>query len=135
VISLNEVAAQMEPLLRRTLREDINLRVDLDPGLDSVEADPHQLQEVIMNLVLNSCGAMPTGGTLVIATANVTVKEESALATRVSPGKYAVLSVSDDGAGMNAAVLHNEGTRGGHGTRTLGRLWGGQAVARRRRGG
>jgi two-component system cell cycle sensor histidine kinase/response regulator CckA len=104
VISLNEVAAQMEPLLRRTLREDINLRVDLDPGLDSVEADPHQLQEVIMNLVLNSCGAMPTGGTLVIATANVTVKEESALATRVSPGKYAVLSVSDDGAGMNAAV-------------------------------
>ncbi len=61
----------MEPLLRRTLGEDIDLHFSLAPDLKETEVDPHQMEQVLMNLALNARDAMPEGGHLTVETANI----------------------------------------------------------------
>jgi two-component system cell cycle sensor histidine kinase/response regulator CckA len=105
VLDLNRLVTSLSTMLRRLIGEDVDLRVELGSDLGRVSADPSQIEQVLMNLVINSRDAMPQGGALTIETANVTL--DSAYAGRhiaVKPGPYVLLAVSDNGAGMDAAT-------------------------------
>ncbi len=105
VIDLNEVVAEMEQLLKRLIGEDIQFRAIPGKPLGSVRADPGQIEQVIMNLAVNSRDAMPNGGQLTIETANVFLDEEHARRhVSVVPGNYVMLAVTDSGHGMDAAT-------------------------------
>ena len=102
VLNLNELVADVRKMLQRLLGEDIELSLRLAPQLGTVRADPGQLQQVIMNLAVNSQDAMPTGGRLTIETADVELNEEYAAAHQtVRPGSYTMLVVTDTGTGMD----------------------------------
>jgi signal transduction histidine kinase/CheY-like chemotaxis protein len=105
VLDLNAVVTTLEPMLRRLIGEDIRLVVGLAPTLGRVKADPGQLEQVLLNLVVNARDAMPQGGTLTIETTNVA--GHALVAHRqasVPPGSYVRLAVHDTGVGMDAAT-------------------------------
>ena len=96
----------LHDMLQRTLGETIDLRVDGTPVLWLATIDPHQFENALVNLALNARDAMPRGGTLTIATANVTLDETYAEQNQeVTPGDYVEVSVSDTGTGIAAEVL------------------------------
>jgi two-component system cell cycle sensor histidine kinase/response regulator CckA len=99
VFDLNEVVAEAERMLRRLIGEDVALKAALCPGGLLVQADPGQVEQVLMNLAVNARDAMPTGGRLTIETAEV---ERDGADAR--PGRYALLAVSDTGCGMTPEV-------------------------------
>jgi two-component system cell cycle sensor histidine kinase/response regulator CckA len=87
---------------KRLIGEDVDLRTALDPTLGAVKADPGQIEQIIMNLVVNARDAMPEGGKLVIETSNADVDETYAVGhPPVSAGRYVLLAVSDNGIGMD----------------------------------
>jgi len=101
-LSLNTIATGVEKMLRRILGEDIDLVLTLAPDLGLTLADPSQLEQVLMNLVVNARDAMPEGGKLTIETSNVEVDEEyAALHLAVKPGPYVQLVATDTGHGMD----------------------------------
>ena len=105
VLNINTVVAHMEPLLRRLIGEDVTFSITLAPNLGSAKADAGQLEQVIMNLVANARDAMPTGGRLLIETANVDLKESYARShITVEAGPHVMLAVSDTGTGMTPDV-------------------------------
>ncbi|HET8539163.1 MAG TPA: response regulator [Anaeromyxobacter sp.] len=104
-LGLNDVAAGMEQMLRRMLGEDIDFAQVLAPDLGVIHADPAQLEQVIMNLVVNARDAMANGGKLTLETSNVDVDEERAARhPGLRPGPHVQLAVTDDGCGMDAHV-------------------------------
>jgi signal transduction histidine kinase/ActR/RegA family two-component response regulator len=106
VLSLNDIIAGLEQLLRRTLGEHINLTVIPADDLWPVKADAGQLEQVLVNLAVNARDAMPDGGKLTIDTANITVDEAYADGRPgLEPGRYARLRVSDTGVGMPPEVI------------------------------
>ena len=104
-LDLNDVLAGVEQMLKRLIREDIDLVTVPGPDLWLVTADLGQLEQVIVNLVVNARDAMPQGGKLTLETANTEMDDayvrEHAYAR---PGQYAMLSVTDTGVGMDAAT-------------------------------
>jgi PAS domain S-box-containing protein len=107
VLDLNATITSMQKMLRRLIGENIQLVTELDPNLGHVKADPGQLEQVIMNLCVNARDAMPSGGTLTIATANVVVVEhrwQPGQPSELKPGAYVMLAISDTGIGMDAAT-------------------------------
>lgn len=102
MLHLNDIVADTETLLRRTIGEHIDLHIKLDPHLKAIEVDRLQMEQVIINLAVNARDAMPQGGTLTIETANVKRDPFDEGIPEVKPGPYVVLSVSDTGCGMNA---------------------------------
>ncbi|MGA3088838.1 MAG: PAS domain S-box protein [Terriglobales bacterium] len=105
VLNLNEVIHETSKMLRRLIGEDIEFRIDAQESLWAIEADPDQVVQVVMNLCVNSRDAMPQGGTLVITTGNVTVKEGCTGARPyVAAGDYVKLSVADTGTGIGKSV-------------------------------
>jgi signal transduction histidine kinase/CheY-like chemotaxis protein len=105
VIDLNSVVNDLEKMLRRLIGEHIELLTDVSHGIGNVKADPGQIEQVIMNLVVNARDAMPRGGRLVIETRNV--KLDAAYAREhvdVIPGDYVMLAVHDTGTGMDEDV-------------------------------
>jgi two-component system cell cycle sensor histidine kinase/response regulator CckA len=105
VLALNDVLAGTDKMVRRIVGEDIDLIFLPAPGLWRVLADPGQIEQIIMNLVVNARDAMPTGGQLSIETANVEL--DSAYARQhlgVRPGPHVMLAVSDTGVGMDQAT-------------------------------
>jgi len=105
VLDLNVVVAEMDKMLRRLIGEHIALVAVPTPDLGRVRADPNQIEQVIVNLAVNARDAMPDGGKLTIETANVDLDETFAQAHLGSvPGSYAMLAVTDTGAGMDASV-------------------------------
>jgi PAS domain S-box-containing protein len=102
-VALSTVVSEMEKLLARTVRENITMRFDLS-STGVIYADPSHLEQVLLNLVVNARDAMPNGGKLVIATADVELDESAAALLSVKPGRYQELSVTDTGCGMTPAV-------------------------------
>jgi two-component system, cell cycle sensor histidine kinase and response regulator CckA len=102
VLDLNEVVAEHDELLRRLIGSHIEFVTKLDPELAAVEADPGQLTQVLMNLVINGRDAMQNGGRLEIETRNVTLDRPYAeRAVVMPPGDYVLLAVTDTGHGMD----------------------------------
>jgi PAS domain S-box-containing protein len=105
VLDLNALLKDLEKMLRRLIGEDIELVTLLSGDLGKVKVDPSQIEQVIFNLAVNARDAMPSGGKLAIATANVELDEGYARAhVSVTPGRYVSLSVSDTGIGMTQEV-------------------------------
>ncbi|NJN95519.1 MAG: response regulator [Anaerolineales bacterium] len=104
-MNLNEIISELEKMLLRLIGEDIELITRLRSGLGQIKADPGQIEQIVMNLVINARDAMPNGGTLIIETANVELDEiYTRQHTDVEPGLYVMLAVSDNGVGMDAAT-------------------------------
>ena len=101
VLDPNALVEDFEKMLHRLIGEDVELRLSLAGDAGNVLADPGQLQQVLMNLVVNARDAMPTGGKLILETANAELGEQYAeLHQPVVPGRYVMLAVSDTGTGM-----------------------------------
>src|SRR5260221_14009861 len=105
VLVLGDLVKNMQKMLSRLIGEDIELEFDLQPAALNVKADPGQMEQVIMNLVVNSRDAMPHGGKLRVATAEVVV-DAAYTQTRpgIQPGQYVAIVVTDTGCGMDAAT-------------------------------
>jgi signal transduction histidine kinase len=105
VIDLNGVVGEMGKMLPRLIGEHIEYAFSPDPKLASVQADPGQVEQVILNLAVNARDAMPNGGKLSVLTTNIFVDEgEAAKRPPMTPGRYVLLSVSDTGHGMDEAT-------------------------------
>jgi PAS domain S-box-containing protein len=108
VFSLNQLIGDLRKLIGRLAGDQIERIFRLDPQLWSVRADPGQIEQVLINLIVNARDAMPHGGLLTIETSNYTI--DRAYATShigLAPGDYVLLTVSDTGVGMSAAVLEH----------------------------
>ncbi len=106
VINLNRVVADLEKMLRRLIGEHIDLEIVAGPDLGTVKADPGQIGQVIMNLAVNARDAMPTGGRLILTTANIDfAASHNCRFENIPPGRYVRLAVSDTGSGMDAETL------------------------------
>jgi two-component system cell cycle sensor histidine kinase/response regulator CckA len=102
-LDLTDIVRETQTMFAPLIGEHIAFETDLADDLGSVTADPGQIEQVIMNLVVNARDAMPDGGTLRVTTANATLAEDAAdRGSDTPPGDYVVLSVTDSGHGMDA---------------------------------
>jgi len=103
ILDLNELLSGTEKMLGRLLGEDVEILTIFEPALWQVEADPGQMEQVIMNLAVNARDAMPMGGKLTIETANVDLDKNylSEHGIEGTPGHYVMLAISDTGSGMD----------------------------------
>jgi PAS domain S-box-containing protein len=103
---LNELIGGFKALLRRTLGEDVNIKMTLHPDLPKVNIDGHQFESAVLNLAINARDAMPDGGSLIIDTSLATIDDAmAARAGDMKPGRYLLLSVADTGEGMTPDIL------------------------------
>jgi PAS domain S-box-containing protein len=105
LLDLNAVVRDLEKMLRPLVGDDIVMVTQCAPNLGSVKADLTQIEQVIVNLVVNARDAMPKGGRLTLSTANLDHTHVNGNDRDVPAGRYVVLSVSDNGVGMNSEVL------------------------------
>ena len=105
VIDPNGALAGLEPMLRQLIGTNVELGLGLEPDAWRIRADPGQLDQIVVNLVVNARDAMPAGGTVTIGTRNVIVDEPFAIEQfDVKPGPYLLISVTDTGVGMDRAT-------------------------------
>ncbi|HXY41493.1 MAG TPA: ATP-binding protein, partial [Vicinamibacteria bacterium] len=105
VLDLNHVVTDLAPFLRRMVGENVDIQTVLSTDAGHVEADPGQIQQVLLNLASNARDAMPDGGRLLIETGNVDLDGSQARQpTEAQPGPYVLLSVADTGLGMSPEV-------------------------------
>jgi two-component system cell cycle sensor histidine kinase/response regulator CckA len=105
LVNLNEALRGIHAMLRRLVRENVVIALDLDPRISLVRVDPGQIDQVIVNLVVNSAYALPDGGTISLRTGTVEIVPSDNVHPFVLPGNYVSLVVKDNGSGMD------EGTR------------------------
>jgi PAS domain S-box-containing protein len=103
-IDLNRVTENLGKMIPRLMGEDVDVRILHCKDLKPVKADPNQVEQVILNLVVNARDAMPDGGKLTIETNNVSLNAEQARRNDVQPGEYVLLAVSDTGEGMDEST-------------------------------
>jgi signal transduction histidine kinase len=105
-LDVNAIVRDMEPMVRRLVGEDIEIVLHLAEGLGSVRADPTQIQQVLINLIVNARDAMPTGGRLVLSTAMAWLDDEFVLRhPGVTAGPHIQIAVTDSGIGIAPEVL------------------------------
>ena len=107
-MNLNKQIVQVEKLLRRTIPRMVDIKLDLSPDLPEINADPSQVEQVLMNLAVNARDAMPDDGKLTVRTSLVTLDEDYCrLHVEANPGEYVVLEVADTGHGMNKKTVEH----------------------------
>jgi PAS domain S-box-containing protein len=105
-IDCNKLLDGMHKLLRRTVREDIEIKTMFEPELSTAFADPAQLESAVLNLAVNAQDAMINGGRLTISTANASLDDHyQRLHPEVAPGDYVLVAITDDGEGMPKDVI------------------------------
>jgi signal transduction histidine kinase len=105
VLDINQIVVGMERMLRRVLPENVELSLVTSRSLGTVSADPGQIEQTVMNLLVNAKDALPRGGKVVVVTENVTLDAASAaLHHGATAGPYVMLAVTDDGVGMDEAT-------------------------------
>ncbi len=105
-IDINSIVNGLEQLLRRLMGEDIRIQTKLAADVGTIKADPSQIEQVLMNLVVNARDAMPKGGKLIIETSNSDLDQAYASEhVSVRPGRYVLLTVSDSGTGMSSETV------------------------------
>src|SRR6204780_5565998 len=105
VPDLNAIVTDLGKMLPRLIGEDIEYIFAPDPKLAPIKADPGQIEQALMNLVVNARDAMPTGGKIIIETGPAELDEDYVALHRASrAGQYVVLAVSDTGCGMDEAI-------------------------------
>ena len=106
LVNLNTIISDLEEMLRRLIGENIEIVTLLDPDIGMIQADPGQIDQILMNLAVNARDAMPQGGRMAIETARVTLDEEySRSHPEVAAGEYVMVSVIDTGRGMDDATV------------------------------
>jgi PAS domain S-box-containing protein len=100
-VDLNQTVINLQTMLRRLIREDIALQCDLAPAPAMVRIDPHQLEQVILNLVLNARDALPGGGNIRIEVGRASASQVEAAASQPAPGEFVRLRIIDDGVGLS----------------------------------
>jgi len=102
ILDINQTVGNIDKMLRRLIKENIEFTVVLDRQLDRVKADPGQIEQIVLNLAVNARDAMPNGGKLRIQTRNVRLEKDSAQAGAGVPrGRFILLEVADTGTGMD----------------------------------
>ncbi len=104
-LDLTEVVKEVDEMLRYLLGERVELKVQLETGFCWVKVDPGQIEQIVINLAVNARDAMPEGGQLLLETSIVELERGQPAGQRIDPGRYAVLSVSDTGCGMDEATV------------------------------
>jgi nitrogen-specific signal transduction histidine kinase len=104
VIDLNQVVTEFHQLVQRIIGETIQVEIELSGDPLRTKADPTQIQQVLMNLAVNARDAMPKGGRLSVRTGRIRMEDELLPGANASEGEYAVVTISDTGVGMSAAV-------------------------------
>ena len=103
VVNLNTLLTGVDKMLRRLIREDIELGIILSKDLGQILADPVQIEQVVVNLAVNARDAMPNGGKLTLETANIYVDDTYAAEhIEITPGSYVMLTITDTGTGMDS---------------------------------
>ena len=105
-LDINEIVSSVSRMARRLIGTGVQLRQELSPAVALVLADPAQIEQVLLNLIVNARDAMPTGGMITVQTANVRLEAGSPEMSQagLSPGPFVLLAVSDDGIGMDQAT-------------------------------
>jgi two-component system cell cycle sensor histidine kinase/response regulator CckA len=104
-VPLDRTVLDLRDMLTQVIREDIVFRIDAGAGAAAVMIDPHDLEQVVFNLVINARDALPEGGEIHVATARETIGAgDRRLGTSIAPGEFVRLSVRDDGVGMSSDV-------------------------------
>ena len=98
-VDLNDVVVRLRDMLMRVLREDIELHIEVEPAPAVLQIDPHDLEQLILNLVINARDALPVGGVIDIDVSRQTIDN-----TDVAPGDYVCLRIHDNGIGMTPDV-------------------------------
>ena len=105
ILNLNEMLRGLSFLIRGIIPENISVTASLSDSLGMVKADPHQLENAILNLIINARNAMPNGGRLIIETSNVGASGHSEPIIRIlPPGQYVMVALTDTGIGMDPAT-------------------------------
>ena len=106
LLDLNDIIGTVARMARRLIGTDVQLQLDLASVVASVLADPAQIEQVLLNLIINARDAMPSGGRIQVSTANATLTAggSEAAQTGLAPGRYVLLVVTDDGIGMDRAT-------------------------------
>jgi PAS domain S-box-containing protein len=104
VIEPNGLLENLNKMLARLIREDVDLQLVRGEGVGRIKADPSQLEQMIINLVVNAVDAMPAGGTLTISTAGIVLQGEEVQRLDLPAGRYVLLQVTDTGVGMSEEV-------------------------------
>ncbi len=105
VLNINDIVDNVQTMLQRLIGENIELVTATDAALKPVKADPGQMEQVLMNLVINARDALPDGGRITIATANTVFDEKNARELGINAGPYIRLTVSDTGTGMDEDTM------------------------------
>ncbi|MCB0061955.1 MAG: PAS domain-containing protein [Caldilineaceae bacterium] len=105
VLDLNRLVIDVETMLERLIGDHIHLDMKLEPTINRIKADPGQIEQILLNLIVNARDAMAEGGTIQLATERVCIKDgQTAPNPRIQPGSYVALVVTDTGCGMDAAT-------------------------------
>ncbi len=105
VVNFNRIIIEMNRIFERLLGEDVQIETRLDPAVGNIKADPGSLEQVIVNLMLNSRDAMPSGGKILLATENIFVEQPSTSNPTLPRGEYIRVSVSDTGTGIPKEII------------------------------